>query len=228
MHSHQAQTDSCDTPASPCATISLQFPEFTRAQTPGVKDSLNALVGRRVLRSFTSDTSAGSAELLMQEFLEGYNTTVLAFPGYHLRWIMRRQVSIVSDTAGVLSLAFFESSFTGGAHPNALLIYATVDLRSGRILSLADIVREGKEEDLTMLAESLFRRTRLLEREDDLEEAGYWFPDGRFRLNENFAFREDGLVFYFNSYEIAPYASGPTELVLPYDSLRGILTLPQN
>jgi hypothetical protein len=133
------------------------------------------------------------------------------------------------DTLGALcttvGLEFPE--FTGGAHPNSLLIYTTVDLRSGRTLALTDIVDEGEEETLTMLAESLFRKIRMLGREVDLEEAGYWFADGKFQLNQNFAFRRDGLVFYFNAYETAPYAAGPTELLIPYDSLQGLLTLPR-
>jgi len=226
--SQERQTGSCDTPAAPCARISIAFPEFTAAPTRAVKDSLNGLIERWMLRPFSAETAAGSVELLMEIFLNGYEATLRSFPDYQTRWTMRRQASVVNDTAGVLSLAFFESSFTGGAHPNSLLLYAAVDLRSGRTLDLSDVVREGRQERLNTLAESLFRRTKLLGKEDDLREAGYWFEEGRFHLNQNFALRKDGLAFYFNPYEVAPYALGPTELVIPYDSLREIVTLPGN
>ena len=225
IRSHERQTGSCDEPAGPCATISLEFPEFSSAPTTAAKDSLNRLIRRWMLRSFTADSAAQSADRLMENFLDGYNATLLSFPDYQTRWSMQRQASILNDTAGILSLAFFESSFTGGAHSNAILHYAAVDLQTGRTLTLSDIVREGREERLHTLAESTFRKTKMLGAADDLEEAGYWFDGGRFRLNENFALRREGLAFYYNPYEIAPYAAGPTEVIIPYDSLAGIITL---
>ncbi|MBO6760471.1 MAG: DUF3298 domain-containing protein [Roseivirga sp.] len=49
---------------------------------------------------------------------------------------------------------------------------------------------------------------------ESLEERGYWFENDRFELTENFAIINKSLIFYFNPYEIAPYAMGPTELEL--------------
>jgi hypothetical protein len=43
-------------------------------------------------------------------------------------------------------------------------------------------------------------------------------------LNDNFAVAKRGIIFYFNSYEIAPYAMGPTELLIPYAKLSGIIS----
>ena len=34
---------------------------------------------------------------------------------------------------------------------------------------------------------------------------------------------EEGIVFYFNPYEIAPYAGGIVEYKIPYDSLKDVL-----
>ena len=53
-----------------------------------------------------------------------------------------------------------------------------------------------------------------------LNENYYEFPDDKFQLNQNYGFRKDGIVFYYNNYEIAPYAAGPTEVVIPYESVR--------
>jgi hypothetical protein len=37
-------------------------------------------------------------------------------------------------------------------------------------------------------------------------------------LNDNFALTATGIVFYYNPYEIAAYAAGPTLLELPLPS----------
>jgi hypothetical protein len=35
--------------------------------------------------------------------------------------------------------------------------------------------------------------------------------------------QDSGLLFYYNPYEIAPYAVGPTELLLTYEALEPIM-----
>ena len=57
---------------------------------------------------------------------------------------------------------------------------------------------------------------------DELHEEGYlnWtdmYP------SKNFLLSPDGIKFYYNAYEIAPYAAGPTEITIPYESLKDIL-----
>ena len=48
------------------------------------------------------------------------------------------------------------------------------------------------------------------------------FQDG-FQLNENFSIGPRGLTFFFNSCEIASYAEGPTEILLPFEEIKGLL-----
>jgi hypothetical protein len=57
----------------------------------------------------------------------------------------------------------------------------------------------------------------------DLKQAGFSFPGGNFALPENFGFASDGLIFYYNSYDIAPYYFGPTEVRIPYQEVRELL-----
>jgi hypothetical protein len=53
-----------------------------------------------------------------------------------------------------------------------------------------------------------------------LLEHGFEFPRNKFKLNDNYGFTRDGIVFVFNSYEIASYAEGPTEIIIPYKKIR--------
>jgi hypothetical protein len=39
-------------------------------------------------------------------------------------------------------------------------------------------------------------------------------------MNDNYGFTTQGIVFVFNSYEIASYAEGPTEILIPYEKIR--------
>jgi hypothetical protein len=42
-------------------------------------------------------------------------------------------------------------------------------------------------------------------------------------LNNNFAITKDGLIFFYNSYEIAPSAAGPAELELGYEEIKHLM-----
>ena len=82
-------------------------------------------------------------------------------------------------------------------------------------MSLDDIFIEGYEQNLNEIAEQEFRKMKELKENEDLDEAGFWFDDNKFNINNNFALSEGGLTFYYNNYEITAYAYGPTELIIP-------------
>ncbi|HKY62130.1 MAG TPA: RsiV family protein, partial [bacterium] len=94
--------------------------------------------------------------------------------------------------------------------------------KDGRPYGLGDWLKPGYEEPIQALGEKAFRRARDLPAETDLNDAGFTFENG-FRLNENFAAGPEGLIFYFNPYEVASYADGPTELLIPYSELKSWL-----
>jgi hypothetical protein len=116
----------------------------------------------------------------------------------------------------VASLAVTEAGFLGGAHPNSTTRFASFDVRSGRTLTRWDLLREDARDSLDAAGERAFRRVRKLAPDADLAAAGFWFEGGRFKLNENFAVSPTGLLFFFNPYEVAPYALGATSLSLPW------------
>ncbi|MCK5573139.1 MAG: DUF3298 domain-containing protein [Bacteroidetes bacterium] len=203
----------------------IEYPEFTHAARPHIQDSLNTIISRWMLSPFIQDSPAIDISPLMNHFLKAYSQTIASFPEYRVGWSLERHVTIVNETADILTLAFFENSYTGGAHPNSTLHYSNIDLFTGRELTMLSILADGGKRRLTALADSIFRRNRMLTKKADLQEAGYWFEDNTFRLNQNFGLRKDGLVLYFNAYDIASYAAGPTEILIRYDLLTGIVDL---
>ncbi len=75
---------------------------------------------------------------------------------------------------------------------------------------------------LTPIAEVYFRKARQLSPTADLKEAGFWFPDGRFKLNENFGLTDTALLFNFNMYEIAARSMGETRIAIPLTGIPGL------
>lgn len=55
-----------------------------------------------------------------------------------------------------------------------------------------------------------------------LEDMGYG-STGDIAPTENFYLDKDGITFYYNVYDITPYAMGPVEIKIPYEMMEHML-----
>lgn len=95
---------------------------------------------------------------------------------------------------------------------------------TGAKIRLSDIFVAGYEPRLTQIAEAKFRASHGIQPGTSLRDAGYiFFHHDRFALNDNFWIGPKGLTFFYNPYEIAPWAMGTTELLLTYREIGDLL-----
>ncbi|MFN4082343.1 MAG: DUF3298 domain-containing protein [Bacteroidia bacterium] len=120
------------------------------------------------------------------------------------------QVYYISKEYVCLKFDFYE--YSGGAHGMYGSLFFNFD-KSGKMLHLKDIVMNNKK--LIECGEKYFRMNQGLSHDENIENAGYWFTDNKFHLNENVALLGDSLEFCFNPYEIASYAQGQIFIKLP-------------
>jgi hypothetical protein len=214
---------SCPNPQEDCASVVIRYPELAGTET----DTGLAAIAREIRRRLTvpvyEKTEPWTYDELAETFIESYKKTQADFPDYTTGWTLEREASVVFSSDSLISLAFTEMSFTGGAHPSARKAYSCLRLSDGSVVGLDDFLVQGYEEELTRAGEMAFREARGLQTDESLEDAGFWFEGGTFRLNGNFAMTAAGLVFHFNAYEIAPYAMGPTEFAIPYEDISSLI-----
>lgn len=213
----------CDEPDTSCASITIEFPEITAAPTPQAKDSINAYIRKTLLGSIPGDKPVENVEAAMSRFIDDYKKFKVDFPDYPTSWSVEREVKVYYQDAGLASLSFYEFSYTGGAHPNSAVHYATFDLQNGNRITLKDLFTEGFQERLNNVAEKRFRELKAIAPNQTYADAGFWFENEQFKLTGNFAVGDTGVVFYYNNYEIAPYAMGPTELGISYRDLKELI-----
>ena len=136
--------------------------------------------------------------------------------------------------SSVVSVLQVNSVYSGGAHPNSAQRAYNLDLQNCAELTLSDVILPNGAE---MLQKQVL--TQLSERFGSLETSGLYpdyqevvkdcFDDAG--LTSNWYFSENGLVIYFNCYEIAPYAAGIIKVEIPYDMLEGVVKpvyMPEN
>jgi hypothetical protein len=210
--------------AGPCARFRVEYPELS-AGPAVVVAPLNAAIQKLMLAPALGKEGADSLDQMAEGFLAKWREAHEAFPHAATisEWFIDNRLKVIYHDPKVLSLEMAELAYTGGAHPNSVNQYASFDLTDGQQLTLTELLVPGYEPSLSAVAEQRFRELRQIPPGESLTAAGYWFENEVFALNDNFAVTDEGLLFYFNPYEVTAYALGPTELVISREDLNDLI-----
>lgn len=228
-------SQTCVNKDSLCATVKFQYPEFESV-------IFNQTIKNEILNIYHDDNDSKESrpkdfEELAKPFVDDYDSKLkegkpfvndanaineggfLAMP-----WYMEANTAVQRQTKKYLMLHANTNWFMGGNHPISMEYYYVYDRKSFKRITLDNLFHKGYDQKLLIIAENIFRKQEKLKPAGKLnEEAGYFFNNQNFILNDNFTLTEKGIRFLFNVYEIKPYAAGVTELEIPYEQLKEIL-----
>jgi hypothetical protein len=208
---------------SSCHVI-LEYPEITSAASPEARDRMNVGILKLLLRQNSwpaSDSGSRSLEEYVNAFFKEC-TDEQDRPQPHPLY-MRKFVTIFRYTPPILSFKCEGDEDAGGVHPFGTILFVNFETSTGQTIALPEVLKEGAFPQLESLAEGIFRRENKLSPGESLSESGYRFHENRFKLNDNFGFGENALVFLFNTYEIGPGAMPATEVTIDYAFVRELL-----
>lgn len=126
---------------------------------------------------------------------------------------------------GILSLFGTIVNYTGGLHPERIIVAANYDMLTGEALTLGSILTHVNKKDTLCrnVIDALSDSDYMYSLYEGYEEIIYERFDQDESVDEDFYFTRTGLCFYFAPYEIAPYASGLIATEIPYEKLTGII-----
>jgi len=208
----------CDPEKEGCTYVSFDYPEVTGASSVEVKDAVNALLKSLLF----DDSSIGDANVYMQAFIDDYNDVVEEV-GTSASWFEEHVAEVVYEAPDIVVFTVLTESYTGGAHGLSEMDYLNIDPKTGLELILSDILNKGAEEDLVDMAELKFRKHYNMKDDAKFSDEGFWFDDEKFMLSDNFAITTEGLAFHYNSYEIAPYSMGVTNIILQWADVNDLV-----
>lgn len=140
------------------------------------------------------------------------------------------RVSVSRADSKVFSYFEDYSSFMGGAHGMYGRTGYTYDVKTGKKLSVTDVVKLSEDDLIPVLKEKLLAQNDVDEY-DDLDEKlkGYKLDSEtvfdedtpELTIGYDWYLDHDGMHFYFGPYEIASYAVGAADVVIAYDELPG-------
>ena len=138
------------------------------------------------------------------------------------RWQLARVESI---QAGLVSLSYSNSEFSGGAHPNTIhsgINYLVAEDGTPKRLGLWDVLNKS-DANIKALSDILVQ--------DLKRQNAAYIKDGTVKDFKNplqtdgvaFVILPAGIAFIFSQYEVGPYAEGDFRVVVPYSKLASAL-----
>ena len=101
-------------------------------------------------------------------------------------------------------------SYTGGAHGLGGSEYLTIDMTTHKVLTLSDIIDQKKLPEVKELLWSFYTDSGRIKDEEAFTKKT------DFDVSKNFYLAHDGIHFIYHEYEIASYAAGEQDLVIPW------------
>jgi hypothetical protein len=211
-------TGGCKADTLPCAYYEVTYPEFS-----GLDSGTANIIKREIDASVSMGNPEATGQTMEQigkGFINDYEEFKTEIPEGVGGWHYTAKVEVEVQTDSLLSLSVNDEYYTGGAHGGSGVYFINVNPRTGKKFTLDNLLKPGYQEPLREAGNRIFRQVRTLADTASLIENAFEFPEDKFELNQNYGFKQEGIVFFYNSYEIAPYAAGPTEVLIPYEELK--------
>lgn len=211
----------CALDSNQCAKVQLIFSYAESGPTQLCVDfnRLQLKYLKEMMQDVESDKQINNQSLadLMGLFLADYDELLEEDLPFNMPWTMEIEGEILFQNDKFISVQLQQYTFTGGAHPNSFNTIWMLDKTTGEPLDFKGL--EADTDTLLPIAEAAFRKTIELPITQTLADVGY-FQDEAFSLPQNYGLVEKGLLLYYNTYEVAPYVLGPTEVLIPFSDLQ--------
>lgn len=182
----------------------------------------------RQIQSQVNDFYQNASGNLYRQAITYYkDTKKTGFPFHAFEAVMNYEITYNMNC--YLSMYRDGYEFTGGAHGNTVRASDTWSLLSGEKLSLSSVLPAGvlPAEVLPAGGEYVNLITGMLTEQAEAqtqENAMIYFDDypnliPEYFNGESFFLTPPGIAFYYQQYEIAPYATGIVTFIIPYEKL---------
>ncbi len=214
---------------SPTCAVHLKLHEATK--TNGHRGELiNETVMKRLLDR-NEATMKLAAEAFADSYTDSYKKTMLPLYNqdradttkrswYQYHYIIESNTQ--KGSKGTIVYLATIDYYEGGAHGINQLITLNFEAKTGRQLTLDDLFAPGYEQPLKNILLKALKAKTGCNTLAALHDKGYLYSMDIFP-SENFTLGDETITFVYNPYEIAPYAMGSTEPIIPFSDIEKLL-----
>lgn len=189
--------------------INCDYPSIDNPDDDPIINEFNNTY-RKMADEFIETNKKGE---LADNALEFYNSSLKE--NYEFRcYEVAETFNVTYNKDKIISLLSSNYLYTGGAHPDHSQTGIVYDLNANKRLELTDILNKTQDEIKQIFIDSF---STIIDENPEL-----YFEDAKETVAKstdtiNFYLSKDGLIFFFNPYDIAPYASGYPSSSIPFN-----------
>jgi hypothetical protein len=125
------------------------------------------------------------------------------------------------DAADLLTVRMTNNAYGGGAHPVTDVADLNLQISTGKTLTLGDLLNHPDTSTLALRITHALHKERHLPEGSSLTSAGFFVDT--LPVPTNVRVLPEGLLFTYESYEVAPGVEGQPEVLLPYSDIADML-----
>ncbi len=141
--------------------------------------------------------------------------------GASFNWQKIVNMSVIYNSNYLLCVEYIKYAYSGGAHGMTNISYDIINLNNGTPLSSNNVFKENSDDSLTTLLTQQLRKDYNIPDDVMLKKAGFFVDT--IEPNQNIYINGNGVGFLYNSYEIAPYSNGQTNIFLEFNQIKDLL-----
>ncbi|MEN8788152.1 MAG: DUF3298 domain-containing protein [Flavobacteriaceae bacterium] len=184
-----------------------------------ISETVNYALKEEVVSLLTFDEDQQPEDIpeAVASFRKGFEMLQLEFPDETVPWEANIEAIVTFENKDLLSIGLNSYIFTGGAHGYGATRFLNFKKKSGQEVDNSELFKNHKK--FVEFAETQFRIQQNIPPDQPINSTGFMFERNEFYLPENIGFAENGLKLLYNPYEVASYADGTIELLLPYKDI---------
>lgn len=126
--------------------------------------------------------------------------------------------SVENENEKFVGLEISNEWFGGGAHGGFDITFANFDRKDGHLITIEEVVLDGKLDEFTKLTSDLFFKSFPKEDVEMLD-----INRNTFFLAKNFSMGKEGIRFVYQQYEIGAYVLGMPEVTVPLANCQNLI-----
>ena len=197
-------------------SIEINIPKAKGNQI--IAEAINSEIETTVARELYIGSADSESPKIIDEsinlFNEEFNVFKTDFPESEQIWEAQIDGEVLFQSPEIISISITSYVNTGGAHGILNIIFLNFESATGKQISNKNLFTdiENLEEIVkTHLNEAIRKKDVVV------------FEPTDFELPTSIGYSEDGVVFLYNTFQIAPYSSGIIEFTIPYQEIKPYL-----
>lgn len=201
-------------PCNSCPEISISYPRVLEDTKLG--RTVNAGIEAEIIEllTFADSLEVNNLNEAVNSFSLGYSELKEVYPDETVPWEANINAEVSFENRRVLSIKLDSYLFTGGAHGYSASNFLNFDIEKGEAINTRELFRDLLA--FRSYAETKFREKEKIPADAPINSTGFMFERDTFYLPENIGLTPKGILLLYNQYEVASYADGQIQLLIPF------------